>query len=198
LIRRLRTDKRSRQVSIVMLTARCSEEDRITGFEAGVDDYISKPFSPREMLARIKTILRRRAPHTTEDLVDVNGLHLDPRTRRVTAGRTAIRLGPLEFRLLHFLMTHPDQVCARSDLLDLVWGEDVYVEERTVDVHIRRLRSALEPSSFDQMIQTVRGTGYRLSSDPPISALHRRHAIETGFIVDHSHFGLRIQQGAEN
>jgi two-component system phosphate regulon response regulator PhoB len=170
LVRRLRADVRTRRISIIMLTARGTEQDRVAGLDAGVDDYITKPFSPRELLARIKTILRRRAPHTTDDSVEVCGLRLEPPTRRVVAGRAPIRLGPLEFRLLHFMMTHPDHVHSRTDLLDRVWGDDVYVEERTVDVHIRRLRGALEPHGLDQLIQTVRGTGYRLSSDPLLSA----------------------------
>jgi two-component system phosphate regulon response regulator PhoB len=168
LVRKLRAEIRTRRISIIMLTARGAEDDRVAGFEAGVDDYITKPFSPRELLARIKTILRRRAPHTTDDSVDVCGLRLEPPTRRVMAGRAPIRLGPLEFKLLHFLMTHTDHVHTRTDLLDRVWGDDVYVEERTVDVHIRRLRGALGPHGFDQLIQTVRGTGYRLSSEPTI------------------------------
>jgi two-component system phosphate regulon response regulator PhoB len=169
LTRSLKKDKDTREVPVIMLTARAEEQDKVSGLEGGADDYITKPFSPRELLARIKTILRRRAPHTTDDSVDVCGLRLEPPTRRVMAGRVPIRLGPLEFRLLHYMMTHPDHVHTRTELLDRVWGDDVYVEERTVDVHIRRLRGALELHGFDQLIQTVRGTGYRLSSEPPIS-----------------------------
>jgi two-component system, OmpR family, phosphate regulon response regulator PhoB len=163
LARRLRTDGRSRQVPIIMLTARGEERDKVQGLETGADDYITKPFSPRELLARIQAVLRRRAPEATEDTVDMGGLRIDPATHRVTAGGQQVNLGPTEFRLLHFLVTHPERVHTRSQLLDQVWGDHVFVEERTVDVHIRRLRGALEPSGLDSMIQTVRGSGYRLS-----------------------------------
>jgi two-component system phosphate regulon response regulator PhoB len=124
---------------------------------------VTKPFSPRELVARIKAVLRRRAPQVTEDAVELGGLRLDPATHRVTAGEAALSLGPTEFRLLHFLMTHPERVHSRAQLLDQVWGDHVFVEERTVDVHIRRLRSALETSGHDGLIQTVRGSGYRFS-----------------------------------
>jgi two-component system phosphate regulon response regulator PhoB len=164
LARRLRTDGRSRQVPIIMLTARGEERDKVQGLETGADDYITKPFSPRELLARIQAVLRRRAPEATEDAVDMGGLRIDPATHRVTASGQQINLGPTEFRLLHFLVTHPERVHTRSQLLDQVWGDHVFVEERTVDVHIRRLRGALEPSGLDRMIQTVRGSGYRLST----------------------------------
>jgi two-component system, OmpR family, phosphate regulon response regulator PhoB len=164
LARRLRADDRTRTIPIIMLTARGEEQDKVLGLEIGADDYITKPFSPRELVARIKAVLRRRSPQATEDPVDVGGLRLDPATHRVSAGELAISLGPTEFRLLHFLMTHPERVHSRPQLLDQVWGDHVFVEERTVDVHIRRLRSALEASGHDALIQTVRGSGYRLSA----------------------------------
>jgi two-component system phosphate regulon response regulator PhoB len=164
LARRLRADKRTKSVPIIMLTARADEQDKLTGLDTGADDYITKPFSPRELAARVKAVLRRRAPQMTDDMVQVGTLRLDPATHRVTAGGEQVHLGPTEFRLLHFLMTHPERVHSRTQLLDQVWGDHVFVEERTVDVHIRRLRKALEPSLQDRLIQTVRGAGYRLSS----------------------------------
>ncbi len=164
--RRLRSDERTRTVPIIMLTARSEEPDKIAGLESGADDYITKPFSPRELVARIKAVLRRRAPQMTDDVVDVKGLRLDPATHRVMADSKPLDLGPTEFRLLHFFMTHPERVHSRSQLLDQVWGDHVFVEERTVDVHIRRLRSALEPSGHADLIQTVRGSGYRFSTQP--------------------------------
>ncbi|HWU84438.1 MAG TPA: phosphate regulon transcriptional regulator PhoB [Rhodocyclaceae bacterium] len=163
--RRLRADERTREVPIIMLTARTEERDKVLGLETGADDYITKPFSPRELVARIKAVLRRRAPQVTEDVVEIGGLRLDPVTHRVTAAGVPISLGPTEFRLLHYLMTHPERVHSRTQLLDGVWGDHVFVEERTVDVHVRRLRSALEPSGTDALIQTVRGAGYRLSAN---------------------------------
>lgn len=166
LARRLRADERTRSIPIIMLTARSEEQDMIAGLDSGADDYISKPFSPRELQARIKAVLRRRSPQMTDDVVEVNGLKLDPVTHRVSAHQTTLELGPTEFRLLHFFMTHPERVHSRSQLLDQVWGDHVFVEERTVDVHIRRLRSALEASAHDTLIQTVRGTGYRFSTRP--------------------------------
>lgn len=162
--KKLRADERTKHVPIIMLTARSDEQDKITGLETGADDYITKPFSPRELLARIKAVLRRRAPQMTDDAVEVRGLKLDPVTHRVTGHGGTVDLGPTEFRLLHFFMTHPERVHSRSQLLDQVWGDHVFVEERTVDVHIRRLRSALEPTEHDSLIQTVRGTGYRFST----------------------------------
>lgn len=161
--KKLRADERTRGVPIIMLTARSDEQDKITGLETGADDYITKPFSPRELQARIKAVLRRRAPQMTDDAVDTNGLRLDPVTHRVHGHGEPIDLGPTEFRLLHFFMTHPERVHSRAQLLDQVWGDHVFVEERTVDVHIRRLRRALEPSGFDRFVQTVRGAGYRFS-----------------------------------
>ncbi|WP_137937031.1 phosphate regulon transcriptional regulator PhoB [Chitinivorax sp. B] len=162
--RRIRNDERTRHVPVIMLTARSEEHDKISGLESGADDYITKPFSPRELQARIKAVLRRRAPQMTDDAVEVKGLRLDPSTHRVTANNHSLDLGPTEFRLLHFFMTHSERVHSRSQLLDHVWGDHVFVEERTVDVHIRRLRGALEPTGHADLIQTVRGAGYRFSA----------------------------------
>jgi len=162
--KRLRADERTKQIPLIMLTARSDEQDKIAGLETGADDYITKPFSPRELQARIKAVLRRRAPEATDDPVEVKGLRLDPVTHRVTAHGKPVELGPTEFRLLHFFMTHAERVHSRAQLLDQVWGDHVFVEERTVDVHIRRLRAELEASKHDDLIQTVRGTGYRFSA----------------------------------
>jgi two-component system phosphate regulon response regulator PhoB len=166
----LRANDRTKQIPIIMLTARSEEQDKVMGLEAGADDYVTKPFSPKELLARIKAVLRRRAPQLTDDVVAINGLKLDPATHRVTgednAGPIKLDLGPTEFRLLHFLMTHPERVHSRSQLLDQVWGDHVFVEERTVDVHIKRLRAALTPGGYSNMIETVRGSGYRLARTP--------------------------------
>lgn len=162
LARRLRADARMKDVPIIMLTARAQESDKVEGLESGADDYVTKPFSPKELLARIKAVLRRRAPQLTDDLIEVGGLRLDPASHRVSGNGSDINLGPTEFKLLHFFMTHPERVYSRVQLLDQVWGDHVFVEERTVDVHIRRLRAALEASGCDRLIETVRGTGYRL------------------------------------
>lgn len=162
--RRLRHEHLTRHIPIIMLTARTEEEDKIRGLDTGADDYITKPFSTRELLARIKALLRRSAPQATDVPVEVHGLALDPVTHRVQAGDIKLELGPMEFRLLHFFMTHPERVHSRERILDSVWGNNVYVEERTVDVHIRRLRKALTPSGHDNLIQTIRGAGYRLSA----------------------------------
>jgi two-component system phosphate regulon response regulator PhoB len=164
LARRIRGDGRLKEIPIIMLTARAEEADKVKGLETGADDYITKPFSPKELMARIKAVLRRRAPQMTEDTVEVAGLKLDPASHRVFGRDRPLDLGPTEFRLLHFFMTHPERVYSRTQLLDQVWGDHVFVEERTVDVHIRRLRSALEPTGHDGLIQTVRGAGYRLSA----------------------------------
>jgi two-component system phosphate regulon response regulator PhoB len=166
LVRRLRSSERTRNVPIIMLTARVEEADKLLGLESGADDYITKPFSIRELNARIKAVLRRRAPQMTEDQAQFQGLVLDPGTHRVSAQGTEIGLGPTEFKLLHFFMTHPERVYSRTQILDHVWGDHVFIEERTVDVHIRRLRAALEPSGTDQLLQTVRGSGYRLTALP--------------------------------
>ena len=162
--RRLRADERTGDLPIILLTARGGEHDKVAGLESGADDYLTKPFSPRELLARIKAVLRRRAPQMTEDCVEVEGLRVDPVTHRVSGNGRMLELGPTEFRLLHFLMTHPERVHSRSILLDRVWGDHVFVEERTVDVHIRRLRAWLEQTGHDRLIQTVRGSGYRFSA----------------------------------
>lgn len=161
---KLRKDERTKAIPIIMLTARTDEKDKVMGLEIGADDYVTKPFSPRELIARINAVLRRRAPQMTDEVVEIEGLRLDPITRRVTGNDLQILLGPTEFRLLHFLMTHPERVHSRTQLLDRVWGDHVFVEERTVDVHIRRLRKALHMAGQDHLIQTVRGTGYRFSS----------------------------------
>ena len=160
LTRRLREDERTRSLPILMLTARAMEHDKISGLEAGADDYLTKPFSPKELAARIKAVLRRRAPQLADDVVEIGGLRLDPAARRVTAGGKIVELAPTEFRLLHFFMTHPERIYSRAQVLDYVWGDHVFIEERTVDVHIRRLRKALEPSGHDRFVDTVRGSGY--------------------------------------
>lgn len=162
--RQLRADARTRDIPIIMLTARSEERDKVLGLEAGADDYITKPFSPRELMARIRAVLRRRAPQISDETVRQGALELSPTTHRVSAHGKHIELGPTEFRLLHFFMTHPERVYSRTQLLDQVWGDHVFVEERTVDVHIRRLRLALEVAACDQLIQTVRGSGYRFST----------------------------------
>jgi two-component system phosphate regulon response regulator PhoB len=159
----LRHVPRTKNIPIIMLTARTEEGDKISGLEVGADDYITKPFSPRELAARIKAVLRRRSPEAADDVVEISGLRLDPVTHRVTVGDHEVILGPTEFRLLYFLMTHSERVHSRSQLLDGVWGDHVFVEDRTVDVHIRRLRKILEPVDKDGLVQTVRGSGYRLS-----------------------------------
>ena len=164
LVRVLRRDANTRDIPVMMLTARGEEADKVAGLESGADDYVTKPFSARELIARIQAVLRRSAPVGESERVDVEGLSLDQAGHRVTAAGTAVALGPTEYRLLAFLMTHPDRVYSRSQLLDRVWGGNVYVEERTVDVHIRRLRKALEQSGFDRFVQTVRGAGYRFST----------------------------------
>ena len=165
LARQLRQEERTRQIPIIMLTARSEEADKIAGLEAGADDYLTKPFSPKELAARIKAVLRRRAPQLSGDAVEIEGLRLDPATRRVTARGQRVELSPSEFRLLHFFMTHPTRVYTRAQLLDQVWGDHVFIEERTVDVHIRRLRKALEPTGHDRLVDTVRGSGYGLRTD---------------------------------
>jgi two-component system phosphate regulon response regulator PhoB len=161
--RRLRKDEVTADIPIIMLTAKADEDNKIQGLEAGVDDYITKPFSPRELVARLKAVLRRATSKGVEEPVTVDNLTLDPVSHRVTAESRPLELGPTEFRLLQFFMTHPDRAYTRSQLLDMVWGGNVYVEERTVDVHIRRLRKALG-ERHDYLVQTVRGTGYRFSA----------------------------------
>lgn len=161
--RRLRREKLTQDLPIIMLTARVEEEDKVRGLDSGADDYITKPFSTRELLARIKACLRRAAPHAADSAVEIGGLQLDPATHRVFAHGRKLSLGPTEFRLLHFFMTHPERVHTRERILNDVWGNNVYVEERTVDVHIRRLRKVLAGSGHDRLVQTVRGAGYRFS-----------------------------------
>jgi len=160
---KLRGDERTRELPIIMLTARVHEEDKIQGLEAGADDYVTKPFSPKELVARVRALLRRRAPHLAGEAVEVGSLSLNPATHRVLAGGQPVELGPTEFRLLFFFMTHPERVYSRAQLLDEVWGDHVFIEERTVDVHIRRLRAALEASGHHERVETVRGTGYRFN-----------------------------------
>lgn len=162
--RRLRKDELTADMPIIMLTAKGEEENKIKGLESGADDYITKPFSPRELVARLKAVLRRTTPKGVEEPVSVDGLTLDPISHRVSSEGAPVELGPTEFRLLQFFMTHQDRVYSRSQLLDMVWGGNVYVEERTVDVHIRRLRKALG-ERHDYLVQTVRGTGYRFSAN---------------------------------
>ena len=164
LTRALKKDKETREVPVIMLTARAEEQDKINGLEGGADDYITKPFSPRELLARINAVLRRSASTAPGDVVAAGSMTLDSAGHRVTVGEATVPLGPTEYRLLSFFMMHPERVYSRSQLLDRVWGGNVYVEERTVDVHIRRLRKALEGFDCDKFIQTVRGAGYRFST----------------------------------
>ena len=163
LAKQLRSDPRTRDLPVIMVTARADEADRVAGLEAWVDDYVTKPFSPRELKARIKSVLRRRAPEAVQEPVTAGSLKLDPATHRVTVGDAVVAMGPTEFRLLRFLLARPERVHSRRQLLDQVWGDHVYIEERTVDVHIRRLRLALEPHGADRLIETVRGSGYRLA-----------------------------------
>ncbi|OGT20304.1 MAG: phosphate regulon transcriptional regulatory protein PhoB [Gammaproteobacteria bacterium RBG_16_57_12] len=162
--RRLKKDEATAHLPVIMLTARGEEEDKIRGLESGADDYVTKPFSPRELIARIKAVLRRTSPQFSEEHLQVEGLVIDGASHRVHAEGASIDLGPTEYRLLHFFMHHPERVYSRSQLLDRIWGGSVYIDERTVDVHIRRLRKALEASGYDRLIQTVRGAGYRFSS----------------------------------
>lgn len=174
LARRWRLDARTRSMPIIMVTARSAEADKVAGLDAGADDYLTKPFSTKELLARIRAVLRRRAPDALDTAVVVGGLKLDPATRRVTwrlgEASCEIRIGPTEFRLLHFFMTHPERVHSRAQLLDRVWGDHVFIEERTVDVHVKRLREALVPVQGTALIETVRGAGYRLTKQSSAAA----------------------------
>ena len=170
LAKRWRGEQRTRELPVIMLTARADEADKIAGLDAGADDYLTKPFSTNELMARIRAVLRRKAPEALDSVVEVGALRIDPATRRVTRSRDAgaaeareVKLGATEFRLLHFFMTHPERVHSRAQLLDRVWGDHVFIEERTVDVHVKRLREALNPVQCAQMIETVRGAGYRLT-----------------------------------
>jgi len=186
LTKTLRGEQRTRHVPIILLTAKGAEADKVAGLQAGADDYVTKPFSPKELIARIQAVLRRRAPQHTDDVIRVEGLCLEPATHRVTSesgmratdgrgkgirggiqdDRMTLNLTPVEFRLLHFFMTHPERVFSRTQLLDQVWGDHVFIEERTVDVHVRRLRNALKPGGHEHLLQTVRGTGYRFTRRP--------------------------------
>jgi len=165
LTRRLRRDSLTEDIPIIMLTAKVSEDDKVAGLEAGTDDYVIKPFSPRELLARIRAVLRRTSPADEDGQLKQGDLTLDTVSRRVLLGENEVKMGPTEFRLLEFFMSHPGRSYSRSQLLDHVWGTNAYLEERTVDVHIRRLRKALEPNVASQYVQTVRGHGYRFLAD---------------------------------
>ncbi len=174
LARELRQGARTKSIPIILLTARSEEADTIAGLDAGADDYITKPFSPKELMARIRAVLRRRAPQLTDEPVRAGNLVVDPATRRVTYHANGIeqelKLGPTEFKLLHYMMIHPERVHSRSILLDKVWGDHVFIEERTVDVHIKRLREALTPAGCAEQIETVRGAGYRFTHRQGIPA----------------------------
>jgi len=171
LARQWRGQQRTKDLPIIMLTARAEETDKVSGLDAGADDYLTKPFSTNELLARIRAVLRSKAPEALDSVVVIGGLSLDPGTRRVSRDGAEVKLGPTEFRLLHFFMSHPERVHSRSQLLDRVWGDHVFIEERTVDVHVKRLREALERVQCARMIETVRGAGYRLSQQAqPLSA----------------------------
>jgi len=161
--KKMKQHELTRNIPIIMITARGEEEDKVRGLEVGADDYVTKPFSPKELMARIKAVIRRVAPTSLDEVIDVQGLKLDPVSHRVTASDNPLDMGPTEFRLLHFFMTHPERVYSREQLLDHVWGTNVYVEDRTVDVHIRRLRKAISVAGHDRLVQTVRGSGYRFS-----------------------------------
>lgn len=164
LAKKLKSDDFTRGIPIIMLTARGEEEDKIRGLEVGADDYITKPFSPKELMARMRAVFRRVSPTALDEPLEIEGLKLDPVSHRVSAYNDRLDMGPTEFKLLHFFMTHPERVYSREQLLDHVWGTNVYVEDRTVDVHIRRLRKAIEMHGHDRLVQTVRGVGYRFSS----------------------------------
>lgn len=166
--RRLKRDEVTAGIPIIMLTAKGEEDNKVQGLEVGADDYITKPFSPRELVARLKAVLRRAAPEENQEPILVDALELDPASHRVTIDDVPVQIGPTEYRLLEFFLTHQERVYTRSQLLDHVWGGNVYVEERTVDVHIRRLRKALSPGGHDRYVQTVRGTGYRFSTKLPL------------------------------
>jgi len=171
LAKRWRGEARTRELPVIMLTARADEADKIAGLDAGADDYLTKPFSTNELMARIRAVLRRKAPEALDSAVEVGALKIDPATRRVSRGDVEVKVGATEFRLLHFFMTHPERVHSRAQLLDRVWGDHVFIEERTVDVHVKRLREALSPVQCAHMIETVRGAGYRLTQQTTVQAL---------------------------
>lgn len=165
LTRLIKRDRETRELPVIMLTARAGEADKVAGLEGGADDYVTKPFSPRELLARINAVLRRSGTGgSADERIEIAGLVLDKASHRVTVGESTVALGPTEYRMLEFFMTHPERVYSREQLLDRIWGGNVYVEERTIDVHIRRLRKALEDHGMDRLVQTVRGSGYRFSA----------------------------------
>jgi two-component system, OmpR family, phosphate regulon response regulator PhoB len=174
LLKSWRAQARTKALPIVMLTARGEEGDKLAGLDGGADDYLTKPFSPKELLARIRAVLRRKAPQALDDAVEIAGLKLDPATHRVTrtlgGSEREVKIGPTEFRLLHFLMSHPERVHSRAQLLDRVWGDHVFIEERTVDVHVKRLRDALAPVDGASLVETVRGAGYRMTQTHPQAA----------------------------
>ena len=176
LAKRWRTHPRTKDIPVIMLTARGDEADRVAGLDAGADDYIAKPFSTKELLARVRAVLRRRAPEQVGDALAIAGLSLDPGTHRVAFDEKPLKLGPTEFKLLHYLMGHAERVHSRAQLLDKVWGDHVYIEERTVDVHVKRLREALGLAG--SMVETVRGSGYRLTAKPevPVQAAEKTNA----------------------
>ena len=163
LVRQLKREELTKDIPVIMVTARVEEDDRVKGLEVGADDYVCKPFSPKELNARIKAVLRRTQPQLTDEAIEIEGLRIEPDSHRVFANDAALEIGPTEFRILHFFMTHTERVYSRAQILDLVWGNNIYIEERTVDVHIRRLRKVLAPSGHKHLIQTVRGSGYRFS-----------------------------------
>lgn len=164
LARRLKRDEATREIPLIMLTARGEEDNKIQGLDAGADDYITKPFSTRELVSRIRAVLRRSSAAGAERALEMDGLKLDPVSHRITANGTPVEMGPTEYRMLEFFMSHPERAYSRAQMLDQIWGGNVYIEDRTIDVHIRRLRKALEPHGFDRFVQTVRGTGYRFST----------------------------------
>jgi two-component system phosphate regulon response regulator PhoB len=174
LARQWRATARTKAMPVIMLTARAEESDKVAGLDAGADDYVAKPFSTHELMARIRAVLRRKAPESLDTPVEVGGLRLDPATRRVTRriGEVdhEVRIGPTEFRLLHFLMTHPERVHSRAQVLDRVWGDHVFIEERTVDVHVKRLRDALATVHCAHLVETVRGAGYRISDKASVAS----------------------------
>ena len=164
-IKRLKSNALTKKIPIIMLTAKNEEENMIQGLSSGADDYLTKPFSPRELVARIKAVLRRKAPELIEEPIEINGLHLDPTNHRVRSNNNSIRIGPTEFKLLHFFMKNPERLFSRDHILDKVWGNKVEIDDRTVDVHIKRLRSSLSTEGKQKLIQTVRGMGYRFSEN---------------------------------
>jgi two-component system phosphate regulon response regulator PhoB len=170
LARQWRAQARTRELPIIMLTARAEDADKVAGLDAGADDYLTKPFSANELLARIRSVLRRRAPEALDAAVAIGALTINPATRRVTGHDRDVKMGATEFKLLHFLMTHPERVHSRAQLLDRVWGDHVFIEERTVDVHVKRLRESLSAVNCQHMIETVRGAGYRLTKPQAVTA----------------------------